>query len=257
MSRLRIALALSATSLLVLPVALARSSATVQLTIAINGKGSVRAGSYHLSCATACSKAFNVRPGTLVLKAHAAPTWKFTSWGRGCRVKTPTCTLRIQRPARVSATFVPPGDKANPIAIGKSAAVGDGWKLSILSVSSDAADQVLAVNNDNGDPANSPPPPGAQDYMLLAKVTFVGGGKGELGYLRNYMFVVGAHGVKYQTENNSCGRWPEPSFQYAPDPFSGQTLTGNVCYQIASNDAASLRFYTELKYGTQIWFALS
>ena len=53
MSRLRIALALSATSLLVLPVALARSSATVQLTIAINGKGSVRAGSYHLSCATA------------------------------------------------------------------------------------------------------------------------------------------------------------------------------------------------------------
>jgi hypothetical protein len=39
--------------------------------------------------------------------------------------------------------------------------------------------------------------------------------------------------------------------QFVLDLFSGQSLTGNVCFQIASNDTSSLVFFTEVEYQQQ------
>lgn len=38
--------------------------------------------------------------------------------------------------------------------------------------------------------------------------------------------------------------WPKPSLQDVGDVFSGQTVTGYVCFQIAANDARTLKLYT-------------
>jgi hypothetical protein len=169
------------------------------------------------------------------------------------RSSAPAQFTRLRKPA-------PVGDKANPVALGKSAPVHDGWKLSVVSVSPNAAEQVLDVTTPKGETVNVAPPAGARDYMLLVKAMYTGVGKGNLAFLLNNMFAVGSYGtryqIKYDTQNDSCGRWPEPSFQYARDPRSGQTLTGYVCFQILSSDAASLRFYVELTYGDRVWFSL-
>ena len=61
----------------------------------------------------------------------------------------------------------------------------------------------------------------------------------------------------YDTQSDSCGgAWPEPTLMYAPDPFSGRSVTGNVCFRIAQNDAASLRLFTEIEFRKKIWFSL-
>ena len=47
-----------------------------------------------------------------------------------------------------------------------------------------------------------------------------------------------------------------PQFVLDLFSFSDQSLTGNVWFQIATNDASSLMFFTEVEYQQQVWFAL-
>lgn len=86
--------------------------AQVQLTITINGKGTVYGGDRSVVCKIPCSGSshaiFIVRPGTVRLKAVAAARWKFTMWSRVCRPRTePLCVLQVRLPTRVGVTFVP------------------------------------------------------------------------------------------------------------------------------------------------------
>ena len=232
----------------------------VQLTITINGEGMVAGRGLRFHCAVAkCTKSFSIPPGPIRLTASPAPTWRFTTWSHvRCRPSTETaCTFRaVRRVTRVSATFVPPGARLNPIPLGKTAAIGLGWSLTVLSVKPDAVEDVLGVKGPNGEPINSPPPAGAQDFMVLVNAIYEGGGKGNPTYLVNNTYAAGSHNAKYDTQENSCGTWPQPSFQYAPDVFPGQTLTGNICYQIATSDASSLMLFTELHHNRLVWFAL-
>lgn len=235
----------------------AHGATRVQLTIRVSGSGTVSAVGHRVTCAEAsCSKTFLVQPGTVRLKAAAAPTWKFTTWGLACHGNRFVCTLRVRRAAIVSATFVPPGARVNPIRLGTTAGVGAGWSLTVISVKPDASQEVLAVKEPNGESANRPPPQGAQDFMVLVNAIYEAGGKGNPTHLLNHLYAEGSHKARYDTQENSCGTWPEPSFQYAPDVFPGQNLTGNVCFQVAANDASSLMLYTELPNTKQVWFAL-
>ena len=65
--------------------------------------------------------------------------------------------------------------------------------------------------------------------------------------------------MAYDPERYSCGQWPKPHLKYVFELFSGRTATGYVCFQIAKNDAATLKLYTEpdLASGRKAtWFAL-
>ena len=245
--------ALLAICVLVLVGATNGPEAQVQLTIAVNGKGTVTGGPRRVECRGSCTRSstnyvFRVKPGsTYSLKARAANAYKFTGWKGACRGSKPTCVVRVQRTTRVSATFVAPGAKTNPIPFRATADVGQGFKLRVNSVTPDATDLFGP---------NFRPPPGAQPYMALITVTYTGGGKGSVAYFRNHLWAQGSNNVKYDFDNDYCGPWPEPSLQYAGDLFSGQSVTGNVCFMIASNDAASLMFFTETEYQQQVWFAL-
>jgi len=55
---------------------------------------------------------------------------------------------------------------------------------------------------------------------------------------------VGPSNVGYSA-SNSCGVYPGGGFNYgsSPELFTGGTAQGNMCWQIASSDAAGLIMY--------------
>jgi len=70
---------------------------------------------------------------------------------------------------------------------------------------------------------------------------------------------MGAHNRRY-TAAHSCGLWPEPSLQHSKIVLSGKTVSGNVCLQVAANDARTLKLYTvgatQATRRRAVWFAL-
>ena len=66
-------------------------------------------------------------------------------------------------------------------------------------------------------------------------------------------------------ESDSCGdAWPRPSLQGAGILYSGRSVRGNICLQIAKNDAPTLMLYSasinnglvEFVGLKKVWFAL-
>jgi hypothetical protein len=240
----------------------------VQLTISITGTGTVSGGGHRVGCVVpvgggivphpACSRTFAVRPGTIMLKAAAGATWKFTAWGQACRGSKPTCSLHIRRSTRVAATFVPPGDRRNPYALGRAVKLNGGWQIRVNAAILNADAQVAAVTDESGRPANDPPKPGAQYTLVNVTLTYIGGGSSYLGgYLYDQeLSAEGAHNTPYQ--QLGCVS-PPPDLYVVGDVSSGQSVTGDLCYEIASNDADSLMLSTHLLRGgggRPLWFAL-
>lgn len=145
----------------------------------------------------------------------------------------------------VLAPASPPGaTREHPIPRGTSADTGDGWRITVLSVTPNATAAVLAANR-----YNTPPAPGYQFYIARVHIartapasqSFVLGG---LGGLRT----VGASGVAYSTYENSCGVVPDPLT--TAEVFPGGAIVGNVCWQVRSSDVSSLVLYYD-------WYASS
>jgi Divergent InlB B-repeat domain len=230
----------------------------VRLTISITGHGGVRlSNGRQVGCGVAsCKRTVLVRAGSrITLKAMPARLWAFSSWTGACRGTKPTCTLRVRRSTIVTEKLLPPGStSANPIPLGDSLAFGDGWVFRVVSVSIDATAQLVATGG------NTPPPPGAQYTMLNVTATYTGGGyssfSGDAGGHR--LSVIGSHNFAY----GPCyQQLPPPPFDFYKDVYSGQTIGGNVCFRIATNDADSLalnsEFYDERTHSERtVWFAL-
>jgi hypothetical protein len=94
-------------------------------------------------------------------------------------------------------------------------------------------------------------PPG----KLLARLTCV---RESLGYANPRT----SRGFKESSAlfaESAVGAKPTPSFKYLEQSlFSGQNAKGNICYEIAANDAASLTLFVwNDEADTQkLWFAL-
>jgi len=97
----------------------------------------------------------------------------------------------------------------------------------------------------------------------------LGSPKARFDNLADLFDAVGSHKATYDYAfGNSCGpgesKLPSPDLQPTAENnepvFSGQTVSGNICFQVASNDAASLLFYVKPPSATPnakpIWFAL-
>jgi hypothetical protein len=168
-----------------------------------------------------------------------------------------------------------PGSRSQPIALGHAAAIGGGWRLRVVHVTRNANQEVAAASKKlcAAGVCDSPPPRGAQDFMVFVVLTYAGGGKSDAGALvANGIRAIGRHGASYDPYSDSCGHvWPKPSLKQAGTLYYGVSLRGNVCFQIAVNDAASLMLFTgppldappkgtyviDLPDGIkQVWFAL-
>jgi hypothetical protein len=150
-------------------------------------------------------------------------------------------------------TFVPPGARENPYAIGQTGPLGNNWNLRVNSVTPNASDQVVAYH-DPGGFENKPPPAGAQDFMAQVTLTYTGGGSSNaFDNVLDRLQAEGSHNAPYAYY--SCGVPPAPNFEsVSGDLFSGQSITGNVCFQVAVNDVDSLLAYVDAV--KPVWFAL-
>jgi hypothetical protein len=146
--------------------------------------------------------------------------------------------------------FVPPGNHLNPYPIGTAVVTSDGWTVKVNSATLNADSQVEAVKN-------QPPPPAGEQYTVvnLTMTAPVGGGPFDLG---DFLF----HGQQMQGSfeytPDACEP-PQPDLGTVGQVSSGSTVTGNLCYEIATNDAATLMLTGFAPTGTNprpVWFAL-
>jgi hypothetical protein len=199
----------------------------------------------------------HVRRVTLTATAYAG--WRFARWRAPCRGRKakPKCVIDLarvrkgsygERIAHVRATFtdVAPGfTRAKPVAVGHANGTGDGYRLQVNSVTMNAA--------------LSPPAPAGAEYVV-ANMTIIYTGGGSSGFVSSIadavINVIGSHNTSYNAQIAGCPNGgPAPQLDKTGTVYSGQAATGNVCWTIAANDAASLELYFGgQKYKT--WFAL-
>jgi hypothetical protein len=162
----------------------------------------------------------------------------------------------VTRATHAAVTFIAPGARTNPFPLGQPVKL-EGWTVKVNSAILNANSEVAAVRDEFGRPENSPPRAGAQYTLVNVSLTFVGGGSSNL---RDYLFdheldAEGVHNAPYRS--TGCVP-PPPDPNLVGDVFSGQTVVGDLCYQIASNDADSLMLtaFEESENGRIVWFAL-
>lgn len=142
-------------------------------------------------------------------------------------------------------------DRDSPVAVGETAPVGD-YEVTVISVTPDATDVVLAENQ-----FNEPPAPGKQFFMARVSVTYNGSESGFPAAELNFQ-AVGDSNAGYATYTDTCGVIPEDSI-FITDLFEGGTAEFNVCWAIDSEDADSLVMYVEsfLDFDSEpVWFSL-
>jgi hypothetical protein len=232
---------------------------TVALHVTVNGSGTVRVpGHPAFTCRASfpasshCRHTFYVRRGRrIVVRESPASGWKLWRWTGACHGSASSCSLRVKarRFGFVTASFVPPGDRLNPYPLGTTAKLTGSWEMKVNSAMLNADAAVEAVNN------QPPPPAGAQYTLVNVSMTYVGGGSSSLpGYLQSGAWTAGAGNAGY----NVYGCQPPPldlNSDFTP-VFSGQTVTGNLCFEIASNDAGTLLLGAYGTTGQAVFLAL-
>ena len=129
------------------------------------------------------------------------------------------------------------------------------WRMKILRVVLDA-DTLIGRVKDFGSTANSPPSTGAQYVMVTVSLRLLGGGSSSAEYLANRIFAIGKHAAPYHSD---C--IPPTPLDRSGSVFSDQTASGNVCFEVASNDVKTLDLYVDQsQFGTnannRVWFRL-
>ena len=131
--------------------------------------------------------------------------------------------------------------------------------MRVVSVTPNANDVVASVKS-YGLAVNRPPAKGAQYFMVRLALHYVGGGKGDTNAVLGLLYAVGKHKASYSSGQDYCGTIPNP---VRFEVFSGQSVVGNECWEIASNDSSTLRHfvgnpdgYSTNGYSRRVWFAL-
>lgn len=146
------------------------------------------------------------------------------------------------------------GALEKPVPVGFSAPVGGGWELRINSVVQNADQVVIDANT-----FNDPPAEGRQ--YVIANITATRQTEPADLFEASFRLRLAGSvtGTTYTTFDTSdrCGVIPEP----VPDLeiISGESVTGNLCWQVLADDLPGLALYNE-SFGEQdlgIWFALT
>jgi hypothetical protein len=240
----------------------AKGPRTVALKVTIVGAGTVKSrGKPSIKCASTCHRTLHVKKGSrLTLVATPETLGKLGPWKGACKDMAPKCKLRMTRNKQVAVTFIPPGAQTNPIPLKRAWKIGNGWTLKVAAVTPNA--DGLVIDNFTDMPAL--PPSGAQFFMLDLALTYGGGGSSSLTPLSVQWSFEGSHNFKYgYFDDQGCGPSADvslptpdlqPKIEFNQTVFSGGSVNGNICMQIASNDASTLLFNTG--YPDNTWFAL-
>jgi hypothetical protein len=152
------------------------------------------------------------------------------------------------------------------VPFGHFGGVGDHWRIRVVSARRNATALIVSLSGQYAER----PPAGAQYYLVKIAARYTGGGSSTFGSVVSRLSARGVHKAPYSFISglNACGlgeaQLPEPDAGRLMDKqvFSGHGLSGNICFEIASNDASSLRLYLDPTYssssadGRRVWFAL-
>lgn len=127
------------------------------------------------------------------------------------------------------------GTRSNPVPAGEIAAIGEGWRIQVLSVTDDATPLVLGENQ-----FNDPPPQGKRFTFISVAVGYFGFEDPASGY----DLTLSAVGASNRELDTDCGVIPSELNQY-DDIFSGGVVTGNLCFVTEPADAEGLQLYAE------------
>jgi hypothetical protein len=136
------------------------------------------------------------------------------------------------------------GTRENPVPMGSSVDLGDGWQITVLDVIPDATDIVLKENM-----FNKQPKAGDQFFLTMVAIKYTGSGSSTFngGYR---LRAVGPSSVGYSTFENNPGVIPDPL--PSSDVFSGGVIKGYIGWEIKSSDASALEMYDKpLSFGNQ------
>lgn len=140
------------------------------------------------------------------------------------------------------------GTRAYPIPIGQTVAIGNDWELTVLSVTPNATDLVLAESS-----YNEPPAAGHQFFLANVRITYTGDDSDS--FYGWGLRAVGQSAVAYSQYDDNCGSIPDelPSREL----FTGGTIEGNICWSIEAADADSLVLYdSDQRSGERVFFSL-
>lgn len=135
------------------------------------------------------------------------------------------------------------GTREDPIPIGTTAGLGDGWQLVVLSVNPDAT---YAINQANQFIVK----PQSGNKFVLARIRATYFGKNSSAFAAGYkLMAIGPSSVSYTTFKNDAVRIPN-AFPNTATYMSG-SIEGNICWQVKSSDANSLQMYDNSVIGTR------
>lgn len=184
--------------------------------------------------------------------------WKFTGWRGACKrakrrsrcvIKVAQIRPSVDKTVAAGTKFVPvaPGlTRAHPLPIRTAANVAGGFRVRVNSVMANAQ--------------LSPPAAAGTEYFAASlTVGFIDAGSAAPSLAWNaigrddktYVYGINAHGCP------SPG--PQPALDLVDPIPSGKSITGYVCWRVATNDTGDLELYLgtgTFAYPGTTWFAL-
>lgn len=124
-----------------------------------------------------------------------------------------------------------PGTREDPIPIGTTFELENGWKIAVLSVIPNANSIIHQENRFNPEPENG-------DQYFLAMIEAKNNGTDVDKFNEYYFNAVGASAVAYGSASVVL-----PNPLPFTDVFPGGVVEGYMCWEIKSTDANSLTMY--------------
>jgi hypothetical protein len=136
----------------------------------------------------------------------------------------------------------------NPVPVRQEAQVGD-WKVKVVSATLNANGLVASQNEFN-------PPPAAENQFVLVRVEATRTGEGPVAFLTDiYCAFVGSSGTTFEA---ALAHVPD-NMKGATEVAEGASITGNLVFEVASDQVAEGVMYMEQALSfqvTRLYFAL-
>jgi hypothetical protein len=184
--------------------------------------------------------------GIIAIVAVGLGTYELVKTNGGNRAET---TASTPGPHTVRSGL---GSRSRPVPIRVAASIGDGWRLTILSVDPDVSANAL------GQAAK--PPAGRKTVAVTVAVEHTNPGTGNTRRVVEAMTVVGDSGVSHRP---LPGCLDQDAFANPGVPVvSGTSASGSVCFQVGEGTGRNLELFVAVlgkpatATSSRVWYAL-
>ncbi len=131
-------------------------------------------------------------------------------------------------------------NRENPIPLGVSALMSDGFEMTVVSFDGDAWPKVRAENQ-----FNKPPASDKRMLMIRIRIKNANASKEPAVWLSNKIALVGSNNGTWETfySESSCGVIPDKF--YLAELYRGGKKEGNICFRIPKDETNLLLRYEE------------